>query len=472
MSVTSFPFIASVLALALLYSAVPATIRPWLLLTTSLAYYGSYNWAFVPLLLAVIAATFTAGLILDPSRLSEPRRRPALTAFWIMVIGSPLLFYKYLIAWFESLRLAVIPTSDLDFGGFGAVLIPLGLSFFTFQCVGYVVDVYRGTHPPERQPWRLALFVSFFPQLLAGPIERFQSLSPQLRKVGRPTPEMVLDGLLMFFYGLFLKGAVGDRLGVTVDFLFAEPASLGSAAAAMAFYTFALQLFADFAGYSLIALGAASLFGITLTRNFKQPYFSRNIVEFWQRWHISLTRWIGDYLYRPLGTLMLSYKPLPRFMQEAITILLVWLVMGLWHGATWNFIVFGLTQAVLIIAYSRWSRGRRGKPGIFAQALGMIVTFNIIVFAFGLIRAPDLTAYGQMLHALLSGADGVVQVVDRKITFLVVLAMAAVETVRRFAPRIQLAHGVWPRALAITTLIIMFGLFGNDANRSFIYFRF
>ena len=283
---------------------------------------------------------------------------------------------------------------------------------------------------------------------------------------------MVLDGLLMFFYGLFLKGAVGDRLGVTVDFLFAEPASLGSAAAAMAFYTFALQLFADFAGYSLIALGAASLFGITLTRNFKQPYFSRNIVEFWQRWHISLTRWIGDYLYRPQGTLMLSYKPLPRFMQEAITILLVWLVMGLWHGATWNFIVFGLTQAVLIIAYSRWSRGRRGKPGIFAQALGMIVTFNIIVFAFGLIRAPDLTAYGQMLHALLSGADGVVQVVDRKITFLVVLAMAAVETVRRFAPRIQLAHGVWPRALAITTLIIMFGLFGNDANRSFIYFRF
>ena len=204
MSVTSFPFIASVLALALLYSAVPATIRPWLLLTTSLAYYGSYNWAFVPLLLAVIAATFTAGLILDPSRLSEPRRRPALTAFWIMVIGSPLLFYKYLIAWFESLCLAVIPTSDLDFGGFGAVLIPLGLSFFTFQCVGYVVDVYRGTHPPERQPWRLALFVSFFPQLLAGPIERFQSLFAPTKE-GRPPnagngPRRPIDVFLRFVF--------------------------------------------------------------------------------------------------------------------------------------------------------------------------------------------------------------------------------------------------------------------------------
>jgi len=467
-SVTSFPFIVSVLLLAGLYSAIPPALRPWLLLVASLAYYGSYNWAFVPLLLAVIAATYFAGLTLA----KKDSKQPALTAFWILVIGAPLLFYKYLIVWFETLRLTVIPVSNLDFGGFGSVLIPLGLSFFTFQCVGYVIDVNRGTHQPERAPWRLALFVSFFPQLLAGPIERFQSLSPQLNAVRRPSPEMVLDGLLLLFYGLFLKGAVGDRLGTTVDFLFAEPANIGAAAAATAFYAFALQLFADFAGYSLIALGAASLFGITLTRNFKQPYFSANIVDFWQRWHISLTRWIGDYLYRPLGIFMLGVKPLPRFLQEALTILAVWLVLGLWHGAVWNFIVFGLIQAILIIGYSRWSRGRRGKPGIVAQALGMLVTFNIIVLAFGLIRAPDLTAYGQLLHAILSGADGVVQIVDRKITFLVVVAMVAVEAARRFAPRLHLAHGVWPRALAITTLIILFGLFGNDANRSFIYFRF
>ncbi len=472
MSVTSFPFIVSVLALAALYSALPAPPRPWLLLVASLAYYGSYNWAFVPLLLAVIAATYAAGLTLAPDRRPPGAKRPALIACWIFVIGAPLLFYKYLIVWFDTLRLAVIPTSDLDFGGFGSVLIPLGLSFFTFQCVGYVVDVHRGTHAPERQPWRLALFVSFFPQLLAGPIERFQSLSPQLRAVARPSPEMVLDGLLLLFYGLFLKGAVGDRLGVTVDFLFAEPTSLGAAAAAMAFYAFAMQLFADFAGYSLIALGAASLFGINLTRNFKQPYFSRNIVEFWQRWHISLTRWIGDYLYRPLGIAVLRLKPLPRFLQEATTILLVWVVMGLWHGATWNFIAFGLIQAVLIIGYSRWSRARRGKPGPVASAIGMALTFNVIVLAFGLIRAPDLTTYGQLLHAIFSGTVGAVQVVDRKITLLVVIAMGSVEAVRRFAPSLHLAHGIWPRALAITALVILFGLFGNDANRSFIYFRF
>ncbi|MDJ0948112.1 MAG: MBOAT family O-acyltransferase [Alphaproteobacteria bacterium] len=481
MNVSSLPYVALVLVMAPLYALSPRTIRPWLLLLVSLAFYGSFNWAFLPILLAVILASWLAGLTLDGGR-----RSPWLVTFWLLVVLAPLLFYKYLLFWFTEALIGLVPTSGLDFGGYGAVLIPVGLSFFTFQGLGYVIDIQRGLYPPERNPARLALFISLFPQLLAGPIERYPSLAPQLRAAARPSPDMVLDGLVMLFYGLFLKVCLGDGLGVTVDAAYEAPDRIGAATALVGIYGFTFQLFADFAGYSFIALGAAALFGVRLTQNFKQPFFSRSIVEFWQRWHISLTRWIGDYLYRPLGMRVIGVAWLPRFWQEALTFFIVWLVMGLWHGASWTFVLFGLLQAGMMLAYGRWSRGRRGLPTLVGTALGMLLTFHLVVLTFGLIRAPSVTAYGDMLAAMLSAAPGPVKIADRSNMLVLLAIVLAVETARRFPARMTLgnrvvdrvpwllapAAGLWQRCLAIAALILLVILMGHDEGRTFIYFRF
>lgn len=212
MSVASLPYVLMVLALAPCYALAPRNVRPLILLVVSLIFYGSINWGFLPILLGVILASWAGGLTL-----AGDRPRPWLFAFWILAVLSPLLFYKYFLVWFATALAPFVPVSDLNFGGYGAVLIPAGLSFFTFQGLGYVIDVHRRVYPPETSLWRLALFVALFPQLLAGPIERFPVLAPQLRAAERPSPDMVLDGLVMLFYGLFLKVCLGDGLGVTVD---------------------------------------------------------------------------------------------------------------------------------------------------------------------------------------------------------------------------------------------------------------
>lgn len=481
MNVSSLPYVALVLVLAPVYSLSPRAWRPWILLTVSLAFYGSFNWAFLPLLLGVIVAGWAAGLALYGGR-----ERPWLFAGSLLVVLSPLLFYKYLLFWFTEALIGLIPTSSLDFGGYGAVLIPVGISFFTFQALGYVIDVRRGLYPPERNVLRLGLFIALFPQLLAGPIERYPALAPQLRAAARPSPEMVLDGLVMLFYGLFLKICLGDGLGVTVDTVYEAPDRVGAAAALVGIYGFTFQLFADFAGYTFIALGAASLFGMRLTQNFKQPFFSRSIVEFWQRWHISLTRWIGDYLYRPLAMRFLAAHWLPRFWKEALTFFIVWLVMGLWHGASWTYVVFGLLQAGMMLAYSRWSHGRRGVPTVLRTALGMVITFHLVVLTFGLLRAPSVEAYGQMLQAVLTAVPGPVKIADRSNMMILMLIMLSVEFARRFPPRMTMGdrivdrfpailaphQGVWQRCAAIAVLVLFVVLMGHDEGRTFIYFRF
>ncbi|MEN8198310.1 MAG: MBOAT family O-acyltransferase, partial [Pseudomonadota bacterium] len=352
------------------YSILPKVPRFWLLLAVSLAFYGSFNWKFLFLLVGVIATTYLGGLALHTWRSA----RWQLVA-WVLAAMAPLLFYKYLIVWFDRLRLSVLPISDLKFGGYGEVLIPVGLSFFTFQSLAYLIDVARGYYEAERNPAKVGLFIAFFPQLLAGPIERWPHLAPQLFEGKRPTPDMVLDGLVLLAYGLFMKLVLGDSLGVYVDAVYAEPAKNASATAWLGIVGFTLQLYADFCGYSLIAIGSALLFGIRVINNFKQPFFARSIVEFWQRWHISLTRWIGDYVYRPLALRSIKLAWLPRHGQESITLLITWVIMGLWHGANWTFVVFGLAQAVLLFGYTVWSRKRRGNPARARAVAGWALTF-------------------------------------------------------------------------------------------------
>ena len=473
MSAASIPYILFVALAAPLYAVSPVRLRAYLLLAASLFFYGSFNWAFLVLLVAVIGASYAGALSL--TRWPEARWQ---LPVWVFVIMSPLLTYKYVLVWAEAVTESVIPVSALYFGGWGSVLIPVGLSFFTFQCLGYLFDVSRKAIAAERDFVLFCLFIAFFPQLLAGPIERFSRLAGQLREAARPKPDMVLDGLLLLAWGLFLKTCVGDRLATYVDTIYAAPLDNASASVLLGMYGFTLQLYGDFFGYSMIALGSARLFGIHLTANFRQPLFARDIAEFWQRWHITLTRWISDYVYRPLAAWSIHRKSLPRRLQEGLTLLGTWVAMGLWHGAGWNFVLFGVLQAGLVMGHNTLTHvlpasRRRGKRSRFHAVLAWVVTFHVVVLTFALVRAPSVAEYWDLLRAIASLTPGILLSFDVMAYAAAALAVVAVaDLIARFAPDWQAWRGTVPKAVITGALLLMVVLIGNDDGRAFIYFRF
>lgn len=458
--------IAASLCLAAMYPLCPQAVRRVVLLIASYLFYAFINFAFVPILFGVSLISFTGGWAIERWRQST---LPVSVS--IVIVLSPLVLYKYWEAWFGEFILPGVPVSSLQFGGYGSVLVPVGLSFYTFQAIGYLVDVKRGTDPAERNFIRFLLFMSFFPQLLAGPIERFRSLSTQLWSAPIPRTEMLAPAVLLIFYGLFLKTVIGDRIGVSVDEVYVAK-TLGWRDALMATVGFTIQIFADFAGYSLIAVGTARLFGIELTNNFKQPFFSHNLVEFWQRWHISLTRWIGDYFYRPVGRMMLRYVGHDqRQVAEISTALLVWVIMGLWHGPTLPFVIFGILQAMAMQAIRLSGPDRPALLPRWRIGLGMLCTFGFVSLTFGLIRTPDLESYGNVLTALFTLAPGQAPTVDRTILIIGIVIMITVEAIHRFAAPNKSAP-VWQVYSLIGLLFVITILFGYDQARSFVYFRF
>jgi alginate O-acetyltransferase complex protein AlgI len=473
MSVTSVYYIALVLGAAILHGLVPRLGRAPLLLAIGLGFYASFNWRFAFLLVAVIALAYRGAFAVAPK---DGAKRPA-WRLWAVALAvlAPLVFYKYLIAWFAALRELALPSAGtaagLDFGGYGEALIPVGLSFFTFQCLGYLIDVARGGQAPSRDPLRFALFVCFFPILLAGPIERHKALARQFDAAARPTAEQVLSGLLFFAYGLAMKVVVGDALGAYVDAVYANAAQQAGPSAVLGLAGFTLQLYADFCGYSLMALGAARLLGIEVTANFRQPFFARSISDFWQRWHISLTRWIGDYVYRPLALKLVKLQGVPSGAKELAAALVTWIAMGLWHGAALTFVVFGGAQALMIFAQARWTRWRRGPAGPARRFAGWALTMAAVVATFGLIRADSLAQYGDLIGAILAFRVDLLPFPDWQPVLAGLVVILAVDAVRVFRPGFVLRH-VEGRAALIFLLVLAVLLFGHEQNRAFIYFRF
>ena len=453
-------FAASVAALLTGYAR-----RSWLLLS-SLCLYGTIDWRFPFLLLIIVGTTYLAALWLSRT----PRGTSSILSACGVVL-LPLATYKYFPVWFSELE-HWIPVSTLNFGGHGSVIVPVGLSFYTFVCCGYLVDIHRRSVVHEKNPFFLCLFVTFYPALLSGPIERYNSLGERLWTGRRPSPDMVLNGVLMIAYGLFLKEVVGDRMGSSVDSAYILGSAGGALGACIAFGGFLIQLFADFAGYSLIAIGAGNLFGVSLTVNFRQPFFAESLTEFWQRWHISLTRWIADYVYRPTAITLVKYTQWSRRSKEAVAMYLTWIAMGLWHGAQSTYILFGVTQATLMLLHKgipekflprreQWSR----------KTLGIIATTITVILSFGILRAPSLDQYAEILTALLSLAPATRTVEVSKIALVGALTMLTVETLKHFWPRIVL-QSVLGKAFLILTFFLLTFLFGYDGSRDFIYFRY
>ncbi len=355
----------------------------WLLLA-SYYFYMQMRPVYALILLASTAVSYSCGLLLQ--RNTDLRQRKAVVAIGLVLVVGILFFMKYfnfLNASLDACLTAVGIKWQMPYVNF---LLPIGISFFTFQSAGYIVDVYRGTVPAEKDFSTYALFVSFFPVILAGPIQRAKCLIPQLKESHPVLYDNVVSGLKMMVWGYFMKLCVADRLGTYVDSVFDNLFQHNGTSIAIASFFYTIQIYGDFAGYSLVALGCAKTMGFHLPDNFRRPYFSTSFKEFWKRWHIGLSSWFGDYLYIPLGGNRVRYA---RYL---LNLLIVFLVSGLWHGAAWTFVAWGALHGVCQIIEAVWNKlfGKKEITGRFFRLVKTVWIFLLVNFAWILFRADSI----------------------------------------------------------------------------------
>lgn len=326
----------------LIYWSIPAKLRRLWLLLCSYFFYMCWNAKYIVLILGTTIVTYVCAILME--KIANTRAKKTVMAICILLNLGNLFFFKYF-------NFALDTISHIT----GAVprhlniILPVGISFFTFQALGYVVDCYRGDTRAEHNLITYALFVSFFPQLVAGPIERSGNLLGQIKELGMKTRKelvdwlQVRDGLILMAWGMFMKLVIADRVAIIVDNVYENVTSYGSVPILMAFFGFGLQIYCDFSSYSIIAIGAARVMGVKLMENFNAPYFATSITDFWRRWHISLSTWFRDYLYIPLGG---NRKGCVR---KYLNVLIVFTLSGLWHGANWTFVFWGMIHGLIQI---------------------------------------------------------------------------------------------------------------------------
>jgi alginate O-acetyltransferase complex protein AlgI len=381
----SFVFPAFLALVALVTYAVPGHRRWLVLLAASLYFYAVFNIAYVGLLAGATLIAYLGGRGIQ-NQADGPRRRATLTAAIVAELAM-LFVFKYF-DFFAGSTNAALQTALLPHLGF---LVPAGLSFFVFSCVSYLVDVFRRDLSAEHHLGRFALFVSFFPKLLAGPIERATHFLPQVRRTRGFDADGVTLGLQLILWGLFKKVVIADRLAAFVNTAYQNPGLASPVDLVVGTYFFAFQIYCDFSGYSDIAIGAARVLGFDLMENFRRPYLATSIAAFWgQRWHISLTRWFRDYLYIPLG----GSRGSPG--RTMANLLVVFLVSGLWHGANWTFVMWGGLNGLYQVLYVLTARPRAWLgsvirlPGWLSAVLSALLTFHLVLVAWIFFRAASL----------------------------------------------------------------------------------
>ena len=393
MLLNSFSFLAFFTALAITYYAVPHRFRWPLLLAASLYFYATFSPSYVVLLLGVTLIAYWGGRGVEASD-GTRARRALLTVSAAAVVGA-LLAFKYYDFFVTSLDAAL---ASVGLGGSTPLfprlnlVLAVGLSFYTFSCLSYLVDVNARRLPAERHFGHFALYVSFFPKLLAGPIERAEPFISQIRRPVQFRASGVTLGLQVMLWGLFKKVVIADHLAGFVDAAYAQPTFSSPADLVLATYFFAFQLYCDFSGYSDMAIGASKILGIDLMENFRRPYLSTSVPEFWaKRWHLSLAGWFLDYMYVPMGGSRVSR------IRRYGNVLAVFLVSGLWHGANWTFVVWGGLNGLyqVLSLMTRRARARLAEviaiPAPAKTVLGVLVTFHLILITWVFFRAESLS---------------------------------------------------------------------------------
>lgn len=370
---------------------LPHRFRNGVIAVFSLLFYAVGGKQFVLLLLALMTVNYLAGLLIAAAR-ERPRRLFTPRSVLVVTVGADLVVlavWKYL-GFASQVLHSITANTGLQPSPVLHLALPIGISFFTFHHLSYVVDIYRGTRAPMRNPLTFATYIAMFPQLIAGPIVRYHEIADQLRDQRHDKFADFAEGAPRFFWGLFKKVVIADSLAPIADAAFASP-DPSFATAWVGAIAYSGQLYFDFSGYSDMAIGLAAMFGLRLPENFRRPYSALSITDFWRRWHMSLSRWFRDYLYIPLGGNRGGTGATYR------NLVIVFLATGLWHGAAWTFILWGAYHGALLIFERLTGLGSSARFVALRRAL----TFALVVFGWVLFRSENLSVAGRMFQAML-----------------------------------------------------------------------
>ena len=466
----------------LLYYILPFRFRKYMLLAASYYFYMCWKPEFIVLILFSTVVDYCCGL----GMARRPERKKLLLAVSLTMNLGLLFFFKYLNFFGETLtalcRAVSIPFSAPAL----SIILPVGISFYTFQTLSYTLDIYKGRLEPERDFVTFALFVSFFPQLVAGPIEKASNLLPQL-KVEHPFDyQTVTWGAKRMVWGFFKKMVVADQLAVLiVDPVYQNLDQYQGGALVLATFAFAVQIYCDFGGYSDIARGCAQMMGVRLMANFRNPYFAGSVTEFWKRWHISLTSWFREYVYIPLGG---NRKGTAK---KCLFVLITFTLSGLWHGANWTFVIWGLLHALVMDLEFLWSRRFPGKEQrTAAHVLRCVITFLVVSALWIFFRSSSLPEALYILRHIAWGIGEPAQYVRAALSALnpglretamlagALLLLFGFDLADERGDAVALVSG-WPAAvrwtcyLGLVMTVLIFGVYGPSYDvRAFAYFIF
>lgn len=494
----SISFILFFPLVVLFYYLIPHKFRYLWLLAASYYFYMCWNASYALLLLFSTAITYAGGLILHHLKQKEtggsllilPKK--LCVGICLFLNLSILFVFKYFHFFMDNLNSLFSHLHIEAAAPAFSLLLPVGISFYIFQALGYIMDIYRGKTEPEKNFFRYALFVSFFPQLVAGPIERSSNLLPQFREKHKFSLNQVKSGLLLMLWGYFLKMVIADRIALFVDTVYGDYNAYPGTYLIVATLLFAFQIYCDFYGYSTIALGAAQVMGFQLMENFQCPYFAKTIGEFWRRWHISLTSWFKDYLYIPLGG---SRKGVLR---KYLNVMIIFLVSGLWHGASWTFLVWGFLNGAFQIIGKLTAKIRSRmlpKLGFSASAfshrlLQTVITFGLVDFTWIFFRANSFQDARNIIYSMLTVHNPWILLneaiytagLDRQNFTVLLLSLAVLffaDCFKKKGIRLHqklLKQELWFQfavCLAGIAIVLTFGIWGTAYDStSFIYFQF
>lgn len=475
----SWTFLLFILVVLPLYYRLPFNRQNTLLLVASYIFYAAWDWRFLGLLWLSTLVDFFIARHIDQS--DNRRFRKMLLIASVCVNLGVLGFFKYFNFFADSTARVLTsigfePTYTTLY-----IVLPVGISFYTFQTMAYTIDVYRRRQPAISNIIDYALYVSYFPQLVAGPIERAQNLIPQIQSPRFVSKASFQSGIQLILWGYLKKVAIADSLAPLVSTIFDQPGQHDSFALLLGTYCFALQIYGDFSGYSDIARGISRLMGIELMVNFKQPYLARNITDFWRRWHISLSTWLRDYLYVPLGG-----NRSGSFNQNR-NMMITMLLGGLWHGAGWNFILWGGLHGVYLSAHKLWTRNRKidaiQAPQTYkAQMVHFFwafITFNLVCLTWIPFRSGDFGTTIAFFEGLFqfSGVDWTtlsnIGIPHSLILYgLVVLILDLRCWYRDEELPFNQTDSTWMRGIAYAVGILILALVREGSHETFIYFQF
>lgn len=442
-----------------------------ILLISSYLFYGYWDIRF--LLLLVLQTYISYFLAKKMERAQTRKHAKALMILGVSISLGILGFFKYFNFFVESF----MQLFGIESAGALRIILPVGISFYTFQALSYLIDVYKGTLKACSRFLNISLYISFFPQLVAGPIVRARDFLPQLDEEREMNRHNLVEGLQIFLFGFIKKVVIADRLAVAVDMVFASPVTFDSLSIILAVVAYSIQIYCDFSGYSDMAIGVAKTFGYDLCKNFDMPYLSKNPTEFWQRWHISLSTWLRDYLYIPLGG---NRKGKLR---TNINLMLTMLLGGLWHGANWQMVFWGALHGGALIAHKSFRtqcdmHDIRVKNRLLKQLVAVVSLIGTYIFTclcWIFFRARSFSAAVTIIQRILTGAVGVQYYFVYTFVFaVIILAFTVIGSVTNrghgYYPVLDLSRFWHKVALIFAILLTMMFFYAGDT--AFIYFQF